>query len=71
VIAGALIAIERRSKRMQALLEEINRRDRQVAVLAGAVAQAWHGGPRRDLHVVTSAPDDLRAIDDSLILHVP
>ncbi len=68
--AGALIAIERRSRRMQALLEEIDRRDRQVAVPAGAVAQAWRGGPRH-LHVVTSDPDDLRAVDDALILHVP
>ena len=118
--AGALIAIERRSRRMQALLEEIDRRDWQVAVPAGAVAQAWRGGPRqariaallgdqrtevvplddpaaravgllcgrsghadvvdvsvalcarqRNLHVVTSDPDDLRAVDDALILHVP
>ena len=118
--AGALIAIERRSKRMQALLEEIDRRDWQVAVPAGAVAQAWRGGPRqarlatllsdertevvplddqvaravgllcgrsghadvvdvsvalcareRNLHVVTSDPVDLRAVDESLILHVP
>ena len=45
--AGALIAIERRSRRMQALLEEIDRRDWQVAVPAGAVAQAWRGGPRQ------------------------
>jgi hypothetical protein len=44
--AGALIAIERRSKRMQALLEEIDRRNWQIAVPAGAVAQAWRGGPR-------------------------
>lgn len=35
---GALIAIERRSRRMQALLEEIDRRDWQVAVPAGVVA---------------------------------
>ena len=118
--AGALIAIERRSRRMQALLEEIDRRDWQVAVPAGAVAQAWRGGPRqariaallsdertqvvalddpfaravgllcgrsghadvvdvsvalcarqRNLHVVTSDPEDLRAIDDALILHAP
>ncbi len=118
--AGALIAIKRRSRRMQALLEEIDRRDWQVAVPAGAVAQAWRGGPRqariaavlgdertevvplddpaaravgllsgrsghadvvdvsvalcaraRNLHVVTSDPDDLRAVDDALILHVP
>jgi predicted nucleic acid-binding protein len=118
--AGALIAIERRSRRMQALLDEIDRRDWQIAVPAGAVAQAWRGGPRqariaallgdqrtevvplddpaaravgllcgrsghadvvdvsvalcarqRNLHVVTSDPDDLRAVDDALILHVP
>ena len=118
--AGALIAIERRSRRMQALLEEIDRRDWQVAVPAGAVAQVWRGGPRqariaallsdertqvvslddpiaravgllcgrsahadvvdvsvalcarqRNMHVVTSDPEDLRAIDDALILHVP
>jgi hypothetical protein len=116
---GALIAIERHSRRMQALLEEIDRRDWQVAVPAGAVAQAWRGGPRqvriaallsdertevvalddpfapvgllcgrsghadvvdvsvalcarqRNLHVVTSDPEDLRAADDALILHVP
>jgi predicted nucleic acid-binding protein len=118
--AGALIAIERRSRRMQALLEEIDRRDWQVAVPAGAVAQAWRGGPRqariaallsdqrtevvalddpaaravgllcgrsghadvvdvsvalcarqRNLHVVTSDPEDLHAVDDALVLHVP
>jgi predicted nucleic acid-binding protein len=118
--AGALIAIERRSRRMQALLEEIDRRNWQVAVPAGAVAQAWRGGSRqariaallsdertevvglddpvaravgllcgrsghvdvvdvsvavcarqRNLHVVTSDPGALRAVDDALILHVP
>jgi predicted nucleic acid-binding protein len=117
---GALIAIERRSRRMQALLDEIDRRHWEVAVPAGAVAQAWRGGPRqariaallsdertqvvvlddstaravgllcgrsdhadvvdvsvavcarqRNLHVVTSDPDDLRAVDEALILHVP
>jgi len=105
---------------MQALLEEIDRRDWQVAVPAGAVAQAWRGGPRqariaallsdertevvalddpvaravgllcgrsghadvvdvsvalcarhRNLHVITSDPEDLRAVDDALILHSP
>jgi hypothetical protein len=44
---GALMAIERRSRRMQALLEEIDRRDWHVAVAAGAVAQARRGGPRQ------------------------
>jgi len=43
--AGALIAIERRSRRMQALLEEIDRRDWQVAAPTAAIAQAWRGVP--------------------------
>lgn len=117
---GALIAIERRSRRMQALLDEIDRREWEIAVPAGAVAQAWRGGPRqariaavlsdertevvplddpvaravgllcgrsghpdvvdvsvaicarqRNLHVVTSDPEDLRAVDDGLVLHAP
>jgi predicted nucleic acid-binding protein len=118
--AGALIAIERRSTRMQALLDEIDRRDWQVVVPAGAVAQAWRSGSRQariaallsdertevvplddptaravgilrgrsghsdvidvsvamcarqhNLHVVTTDPEDLRAVDPELILHVP
>jgi predicted nucleic acid-binding protein len=117
---GALIAIERRSTRMQALLDEIDRRGWDIAVPAGAVAQAWRGGSRqariatllgdertevvplddpaaravgllcgrsghagvvgvsvaicarqRSLRVVTSDPEDLRAIDGALILQVP
>ncbi|MBO0807092.1 MAG: PIN domain-containing protein [Actinobacteria bacterium] len=117
---GALVAIERRSHRMQALLEEIDRSEARIAVPAGVVAQAWRGGRRqariaavlsdertevialddptaravgllsgrsghpdvvdvsvalcareRGLHVVTSDPDDLRAVDPALILHRP
>ena len=105
---------------MQALLDEIDRREWQIAVPAGVVAQAWRGGPRqvrigallgdartevvplddpaaravgllcgrsghadvvdvsvaicarqRNLHVVTSDPEDLRIVDGALILHVP
>ncbi len=44
---GALIAIENRSKRMQALLEEIDRHHWEIAVPAGVVAQVWRGGPRQ------------------------
>jgi predicted nucleic acid-binding protein len=117
---GALIAIEGRSRRMQALLDEIDRRGWEIAVPAGAVAQAWRGGHRQpriaallgdertqivplddptaravgllcgksghpdvidvsvaicarqhNMHVVTSDPEDLRAVDKALILHVP
>ncbi len=83
--AGALIAIERRSRRMQALLEEIDRRDWRVAVPARAVGllcgRSGHAdvvdvsvalcARQRNLHVITSDPEDLGAVDDALILHVP
>jgi len=64
--AGALIAIERRSRRMQALLEEIDRRDWQVAVPAGAVAQAWRGGPRqaRIAALLSDERTEVVALDD-------
>jgi hypothetical protein len=118
--SGALIAIERRSKRMQALLDEIDQRGWEIAVPAGAVARVWRGVPRQariatlladertrvvplddpmaraiglvcgrsghadvvdvsvvicarqhNRRVVTSDPDDLRAVDDGLILLAP
>ncbi len=64
--AGALIAIERRSRRMQALREEIDRRDWQVAVPAGAVAQAWRGGPRqaRIAALLADQRTEVVALDD-------
>ena len=115
--AGALIALENRSGRMQALLELAAKEGITLAVPAGVVAQVWRGGPRqsriarlllqrqveevaltpgfaraiglligrcghRDVvdvsvalcakerghTVVTSDPDDLRAIDPSISL---
>jgi len=53
--AGALIAIERRSRRMQALLEEIDWRDWRVAVPAGARCSGMAGGPRRGRIAAVSA----------------
>lgn len=44
---GALIAIERGSRRMQALLDEAAIADAVLAVPVGAVAQAWRGQPRQ------------------------
>ncbi|MDQ4089714.1 MAG: PIN domain-containing protein [Actinomycetota bacterium] len=44
---GALIAIERGSRRMQALLDEAAVAGEVVAVPAGALAQAWRGQPRQ------------------------
>lgn len=44
---GALIAIERGSRRMQALLDEAAVADAVLAVPAGVVGQAWRGQPRQ------------------------
>ena len=66
--ACSLIAIERRSRRMQALLEEIDRRDWQVAVPAGAVAQVWRGGARqaRIAALLSDARTQVVTLDDTV-----
>ncbi len=45
--AGALIAIERGDRRLQALLDEAHAAGADLAVPAGAVAQAWRDGSRQ------------------------
>lgn len=45
--AGALIGIERGDRRLQALLDEANAAGADLAVPAGAVAQAWRDGTRQ------------------------
>jgi predicted nucleic acid-binding protein len=44
---GALVAIERGSLRMQALLDYIDRYEVRVTVPAGVLGQAWRGHPRQ------------------------
>jgi predicted nucleic acid-binding protein len=44
---GALVAIERGSTRMQALLDLIDRHQVRVTVPAGVLGQAWRGHPRQ------------------------
>jgi predicted nucleic acid-binding protein len=44
---GALIAIERGDRRLQALLEEAAAAGSELAVPAGVVAQAWRGSSRQ------------------------
>lgn len=44
---GALIAIERGDRRLQALLDEASASGAELAVPAGVVAQAWRGGSRQ------------------------
>jgi predicted nucleic acid-binding protein len=46
---GALIAIERGSRRLQALLDEAAAHGADIAVPAGVVAQAWRASPRQAL----------------------
>jgi hypothetical protein len=43
--AGALVAIERADRRMQALLDEAHAAGLLIDVPAGALAQAWRAGP--------------------------
>lgn len=45
--AGALIAIERADRRMQALLDEAHTAGLPVDVPAGPLAQVWRSGPRQ------------------------
>jgi len=45
--AGALIAYERRSRVVRALVEEAQRRDERVGTTTAVVAQMWRGGPRQ------------------------
>lgn len=45
--AGALIAIERADRRMQALLDEAHAAGLPVDIPAGPLAQVWRSGPRQ------------------------
>ncbi|MGC3955732.1 MAG: PIN domain-containing protein [Propionicimonas sp.] len=45
--AGALIALERRDRRMLALLAEIGEAEIGVYIPAGVLAQVWRGAPRQ------------------------
>lgn len=44
---GALIALERGDERVRSLLQRAVAEGLPLAVPAGVVAQAWHGGPRQ------------------------
>lgn len=44
---GALIAIERGDRRLQALLDEASAASADLAVPAGVIAQAWRGSSRQ------------------------
>jgi hypothetical protein len=57
---GALIAIERADRRMQALLDEAHAAGLPIDIPAGPLSQAWRSGPRqarlaRTLHLANVA----------------
>ena len=63
---GALIAIERADRRMQALLDEAHMAGLAIDIPAGTLAQAWRSGPRqarlsRTLHLGNVT---VRALDE-------
>lgn len=45
--AGALIAVERADRRMQALLDEAHSADLPIDIPAGALARVWRSGSRQ------------------------
>ena len=47
--AGALIAFDRRDRRLLALLDEAERANKALIIPAGALAQAWRNGSRQAL----------------------
>jgi predicted nucleic acid-binding protein len=64
--AGALIAIERGSRRMQALLERIANRRLAIAVPAAALGQVWRASPRqaRLTRLLNTAAVEVVSLDD-------
>jgi predicted nucleic acid-binding protein len=73
--AGALIAIERGSSTLRAVLEHAVARDRDIAIPAGVVGQVWRGGAgqarlagflRRHRHEVVPLDDRLTRLAGEL-----
>jgi predicted nucleic acid-binding protein len=64
--SGALIAIERGSRRLQALLERIEARGTTVLIPAGVVAQVWRNGARqvRVAKLLAATETEVVTLDD-------
>lgn len=64
--AGALIAFDRCDRRVVVLLDEAERAGLSVVIPAGALAQAWRGGPRqaRLARLVGSPPVQVVPLDE-------
>jgi hypothetical protein len=63
--AGALIAIERGDRRVVHLIEEARRREVDLRIVAGVLAQTWRGGPQqtRLARLLRAAEVDVPALD--------
>lgn len=61
--AGALIAVERRARRIWALLDEARQRGTEIVVPTTALAQAWRGGPRSALLSTLLEASRVEALD--------
>lgn len=66
--AGALIALERRDRRLEILLKRARDHRAEIVIPAGALAQAWRDGRRqaRLAKLVGSAEVTLEPLDDLL-----
>jgi len=60
--AGALIQLERGDERLRALLRRAHQAQLPLAVPAGALAQAWRGGPRQARIARLLADPDVRVV---------
>lgn len=61
--AGALIALERGERAMQAILEGASEEALRVFIPATALAQVWRGGPRSALLARLVRASDIDALD--------
>jgi hypothetical protein len=61
--AGALIAIERRSRRVVALVDHAQRAGLDVRTSAAVVAQVWRGDARQAILAVLLAGTDVTPLD--------
>jgi predicted nucleic acid-binding protein len=70
--SGALIALERRDRRMVALADEIVRNRVSAYVPAGVVAQVWRGSPRQHAIARLLQADAVRIdpLDDELAFRI-
>lgn len=63
--AGALIGVERGSRELAVLIEQINEIDGETIIPASALAQVWRGGPRSARLAQLIEGSGIDALDES------